>query len=309
MTLEERLNQLPQAADELAADVRADERLYQRIRYQVSHSDAARRKRPWLKALIPAGAVALAAVLIVLVWPNILGGRTNLTIESVTAGNTGNAVPMPSTRADLPAGSVTLDSSSGVPEFRNIWAGNSDSSFPMVLVNGAYYRLLSTPKSLSDKQLGGAIGTVGQYTTEMTGSGLCSNTVLQGETVWQVRGMGEAAVAARIDGKLRVFQRVTANGQGVAPSSLAQAIAQSGVKELSLSGVGRVRDVQTAQRLLDTLLYGATYQGSGCSKTSQVLHIVFDNGVTLQMYVRDTSLASGGTWSCPAFFEQFRQAI
>ena len=40
-----------------------------------------------------------------------------------------------------------------------------------------------------------------------------------------------------------------------------------------------------------------------------VLHIVFGNGVTLQMYVRDTSLSSDGTWSCPAFFEQFRQAI
>ena len=81
------------------------------------------------------------------------------------------------------------------------------------------------------------------------------------------------------------------------------------MKELSLSGVGRVRDAQTAQRLLDTLLYGATYQGSGCSKTSQVLHIVLSNGITLQMYVRDSLLSSGGTWSCPAFFEAFRQAI
>ena len=268
------------------------------------------RKRLQLrKALIPAGAFVLAAVLLVLFWPGISGSRTPLNIKSLTAGDNGGSVPVPSTRADLPAGSVSLDSGNDVPAFRNIWAGNSDSSFPMVMVNGAYYRLLSTPKKLSDKQLGGALGTVEHYTTEMNGYGLCSNTVLQGETVWQVRGMGEAAIAARIDGSLRVFQRVTANGQGLAPASLAEAIAQSGVSELSLSGIGRIRNAQTAQQLLSTLLYNSSYQGSGCSKTSQVLHIVFSNGVTLQMYVRDTSLSSCGTWSCPAFFEQFRQAI
>ncbi len=307
MTLEERLTQLPQAADELAADVRADERLYQRIRHQAEGMP--RKRVPLRRVLIPAGAFALAAVLLVLVWPGITGGTVPLNIMSVTAGDNGGNVPLPSTRADLPAGSVSLDSADDVPAFRNIWAGNSDSNFPMVMVNGAYYRLLSTPKKLSDKQLGSPLGTVDQYTNDMNGYGLCSNTVLQGETVWQVNGMGGAAVAARIDGSLRVFQRVTANGQGTAPASLAEAIAQSGVRELSLSGVGRVRNEQTAQQLLNTLLYSASYQGSGCSKTSQVLHIVFGNGVTLQMYVRDTSLSSGGTWSCPAFFEQFRQAI
>ena len=264
---------------------------------------------PLWKALIPVGAAAVAAALILLVWPGAVGGQAPLNIESVTAGNAGAFIPEPSTRADLPQGSVSLGGAESAPDFRNIWAGNSNSSFPMVMVNGAYYRLLSTPKKLSDKQLGSAVGTVQQYTTEMSGSGLCSNTVLQGETVWQVRGMGQAAVAARIDGTLRVFQRVTADGRGTGASSLAEAIAQSGVKELSLSGVGRVRDQNTAQRLLSTLLSGASYQGSACQKTSQVLHIVFTNGVTLQMYVRDNSLSSCGTWSCPAFFEQFRNAI
>ena len=209
------------------------------------------------KALIPVGAAAVAAALILLVWPGAVGGQAPLNIESVTAGNAGAFVPEPSTRADLPQGSVSLGGAESAPDFRNIWAGNSNSSFPMVMVNGAYYRLLSTPKKLSDKQLGSAVGTVQQYTTEMSGSGLCSNTVLQGETVWQVRGMGQAAVAARIDGTLRVFQRVTADGQGAGASSLAEAIAQSGVKELSLSGVGRVRDQNTAQRLLSTLLDNA----------------------------------------------------
>ena len=307
MTLEERLQQLPQAADELAADVRADERLYQKIRH-AAEGTPARKRVPVLKALVPAGALAMAALLIVLMWPG-MAVNPSMNIESVTAGDNGGAVPLPSTRADLPQGSVTLDGADSVPSFRNIWSGSSDSSFPMVLVNGAYYRLLSSPKKLNDSQLANAVGTVDQHTSGMDGSGIVSNTVLQGETVWQVRGMGQSVVAARIDGSLRVFQRVTANGKGTAPGSLAEAIAQNGVRELSLSGVGRIRDGQKAQQLLNTLLSSASFQGTGCSKTSQVLHIVFSNGVTLQMYVRDNSLASGGTWSCPAFFEQFSQAI
>lgn len=308
MTLEERLNNLPQAADELAADVRADDKLFEKIRYEAAKAQQQPRRKPLLKALIPAGALVMAAVLVILIWPGAAGGKNPLNIQSVTAGN-GEPQPLPSTRADLPAGSITVDTPAGAPSFRNIWAGSSDSSFPMVMVNGAYYRLLSSPKNLSDGQLANALGTVEQYISGMNGSGLCSNTVLQGETVWQVRGMGTSAVAARIDGSLRVFQRVTANGQGAAPGSLSEAIAQTGVKELSLSGVGRVRDSGKAQQLLNTLVSGASYQGSGCSKTSQVLHIVFNNGITLQMYVQDNSLSSGGTWYCPAFFEQFRLAI
>ena len=303
--MEERLKQLPQTADELAADVRADDKLFETIRYEAARADSKPRRKPLLQILIPVGALAMAAVLAILVWPGIMGGNGPLNIQSVTAGNGGDPVPVPSTRADLPAGSITLGSPDDAPSFRNIWAGSSDSSFPMVLVNGAYYRLLSGSKGLSDSQLAGAVGTVEQYISGMNGSGICSNTVLQGETVWQVQGMGSSAVAARIDGSLRVFQRVTANGQGAVPGSLAEAIAQYGVTELSLSGVGRVRDPQKAQQLLNTLVFSASFQGGGCSQTSQVLHIAFSNGITLQMYVRDNSLSSGGTWYCPAFFDQF----
>ena len=306
MTLEERLKQLPETADELAADVRADERLYQAIRYEAARTPATRR-RTGLRILVPA-ALVFAAVMAVLVLPRV-SVTPSLRIESVTAGSPGEPQPVPSTRADVPAGSVSLGSGDDIPAFRSIWAGNSDSSFPMILFNGAYYRLLSSPKKLSDSQLAGSVSSVEQYTTEMYGNGLCSNAVLQGETVWQVRGMGQAVLAARIDGALRVFQLVTANGAGRMPGSLYEAIPSSGVKELSLSGVGRVRDGQTAQRLLSTLLNGAYAQGSGCQRSGQVLHIVYSNGVTLQMYVRDASLSAGGTWSCPDFFDQFRQAI
>ena len=303
-TLEKQLQQLPKTADELAADVRADEKLYQVIRTRAAQRGA-RTVRRWI---VSAAAVAAAAALILLCLPQG-GQQSTLNIESVTAGDSGGAAPAPSTRADLPAGSVTLQNADDVPAFRNLWAGNSDSRFPMVLVNGVYYRLLSSPKQLKNSQLGAEIGTIAQYTTEMTGTGLCSNTVLSGETVWQVRGMGDSVVAARIDGQIRVFQQVTANGQGRVPASLSEAIAQGGVTEISLSGVGRVRDAATAQRLAGVLVSQAFCQGGGCARTGQVLHIAFSNGVTLQMYVQNDSVSSAGTWSCPAFFEQFRQAI
>ena len=134
MTLEERLNQLPQTADELAADVRADEKLYQDIRYKAAQQGTERRRVLRRGVLIPAAALALTAVLLIAVLPGLNGGSP-LNIKSVTAGNPGQQ-PLPSTRADLPAGSITLDSGDSVPSFRNLWAGNSDSNFPMILLTG-----------------------------------------------------------------------------------------------------------------------------------------------------------------------------
>lgn len=303
MTLEERLKQLPQSADALAADVQADDQLYRKIREEAARGAAPRtRRQRW----IPAAALAAAAALLFFLIPRS-GAPAPLNIESVTAGGSDSLLSTPATRADLPAGSVSIESADSVPAFRELWSGNSDSRFPMVLINGAYYRLLSSPRQLKNSQLAAEAGTVSQYTSEMTGSGLCSNTVLAGETVWYVRGMGEAAVAARVDGALRVFQRVTAGGQG-APGSLAEAIPQSGVTELSLSGVGRIRDAGTAQQLVGALVAQADRQGGGCRKTGQVLHITYASGVTLQLYVQDNTLAGPGTWSCPAFFTQFQQA-
>ena len=308
MTLDERLAQLAEAADELAADVQADDKLYSKIRYQAAKASAGSSRPRWQRlAWLPATAVALIVLTVTLV--PVLRGSAPLEIRSVTAGGQTEAVPLPSTRADLPAGSVSVGNASDIPAFQNLWAGNSDTSFPMVLVNGSYYRLLSSPKKLSNKLLGQEIGTVEHYTPEMNGSGFCSNTVLQGETVYSVQGMGTAVIAASIDGNIRVFQQVTANGNDSVPQKLSQVIPASGVSELSLSGVGRIKERHTAESLVSTLLGGAAYQGSGCSRTSQVLHIKYTNGITLQMYVRGQSLSASGTWSCPAFFEQFEAAL
>ncbi len=304
MTLEEQLNHLPETANELASDVIADEHLLTRIRMRAA-APLQKHRVTW-RVAVPA--VAAAAVLLVLLTVPQRDFSVMPHIENLSAGNAGT-IPQPSTRADLPAGSVTLESSGNVPAFRNIWAGNSEASFPMVLDNGKYYRLLSTPRNLNEKQLGNAIGTVTMLTSEMNGQGLCSNTVLQGENVWQVRGMGDAVVAARIDGSLRVFQRVTAGNAGQIPARLSEFMTASNVAELSLSGVGRIQNAQKAQELLSLLLNSASYVSGSCARSGQVLHIVYQNGITLQLYVSGNTCSSCGTWSCPAFFDQFQQSL
>jgi hypothetical protein len=304
VTLEERLNDLKKTADEMAADVRADDRLLAEIRQKAVRGRVLSpiRRKAW--ALVPAACAAMA-VLVLLVLPLFKTGPVSPVIESIAAGSTQvTAQPSPVTSADLPGGSVLLGASSEKPSFRSIWSGNSNTSFPMILVNGTYYRLLTSPKKLNKSLLGQAVGTVATYTTEMTGEGICSNTVLAGETVYQVNGMGSAAVAANIDGTLRIFQQVTAGSAGSVPSSLSQALGKAKVKEISLSGVARVTDPATAQQLYDRLVGGASYVSASCSRTSQSLHIVYDNGVTLQLFVSGTTVMSAGSWSCPDFFRQ-----
>ena len=41
----------------------------------------------------------------------------------------------------------------------------------------------------------------------------------------------------------------------------------------------------------------------------QSLLIELDNGLTVQMSVRDENLSACGTWSCPEFFEAFEEAV
>ena len=111
---------------------------------------------------------------------------------------------------DLPKGSISI-SQREKPGYRGIWAPASGANFPLLCVDGRYYRLLTNPTSLGSDLTGSALGTVDAYTSEpaLTSGGIVSNIVPQGETVYSVNGMSGAMVAANVDGSMRVFQRVS----------------------------------------------------------------------------------------------------
>ena len=309
-SVEERLHTLPDIAEN--SGLQADEQLKRKI------LRAAREKEAPRRALMPRLAAA-ACALIVLVGAAAFAlpalrdnGPVPIQkplIESYPAGSLsiGEITAM-----DVPPGSITIRSSKN-PSYRSIWAPMSGGNFPLIGVNGRYYRLLTNPTSVSGSLLGQSLGTVDTFTSEpaLAGkSGICSNVVAQGETVYAVNGMNGAMAAANVNGQMRVFQRVSFGDNAlVGKESLADTLKAPNAVALELSGVGTVNDASTAQHLVSILVKNASFLRAGGSETNQSLLIQLQNGIVLQMAVNGERLIACGTWACPEFFEAFQEAM
>lgn len=214
---------------------------------------------------------------------------------------------------DISPGNITLGSEGEAPAYRSIFAPGQGGNFPLVKVGNATYRLLTQPGSVSEGLLGESLSQVTEFTLEpaLGTSSTISNTVAQGDQVYAIVGMEGAMVAARVDGTLRAFQRVSFAGTAVVGSeTLADTLcAPSQVQSMELSGVGAITDSAVASRLMEVLLSEAVYQGSGSASGSQSLLLSLSNGLTLQLMVGEDSVSACGTWSCPEFFEAFGEAL
>ena len=309
-SVEERLHTLPDIAEN--SGLQADEQLKRKILRVAREKEAPRR------ALMPRLAAA-ACALIVLVGAAAFAlpalrdnGPVPIQkplIESYPAGSLsiGEITAM-----DVPPGSITIRSSKN-PSYRSMWAPMSGGNFPLIGVNGRYYRLLTNPTSVSGSLLGQSLGTVDTFTSEpaLAGkSGICSNVVAQGETVYAVNGMNGAMAAANVNGQMRVFQRVSFGDNAlVGKESLADTLKAPNAVALELSGVGTVNDASTAQHLVSILVKNASFLRAGGSETNQSLLIQLQNGIVLQMAVNGERLIACGTWACPEFFEAFQEAM
>lgn len=308
MNMDERLGSLPKIADEMLSDVQAGPQLKARILTKAAKGSEVR-FRP-LRAT-PAFCCALVIVTAA-VWgiPSMLRGGQDTVVDNQPAGV--SVEPIATMRADVPSGSLSLSAGSNAPAYRSIWASASGAYFPLIQLDGRTYRMLTTPSSLSSSKLGSALGTIASYTSEpsLSSAGAVSNVVLEGETVYAVSHMDGSAVAANVDGKMRVFQRVSFNGGAViGGENLMDTLGNASVTEITLSGVGAVTDAASAQHLFDILTSSASYQSSGCQTTSQSLLIKFSNGVTLQLAVSGEKVMACGTWACPDFFAVFTEAL
>jgi hypothetical protein len=285
-------------------------------------------KQPSARSLLrPMPMMAMAAVLVVLVAagsllaPGALAPSTspnggNDVFDSLPAGQ---ATVMPITfRAsallDVPPGSISLTPGSNIPEYRSIWEKGGGGNFPLIGVNGKYYRLMRNPSSIPQNLVGGSIGQVSEYTDEPAladPNQIVSNAVNQGETVYAVDGMGEALVAASVNGEMRVFQRVSfANNAILGWESLSDTLGISGkVIAMELTDVGTISDESKAAELADILLSNASFiDTAGSQNGNRSLLIKLSNGLFLQMFVKNDTLSACGSWSCPEFFEAFQAA-
>ena len=311
--VEERLRDLPRMAE--TAGLQADEALRRRI-LRAAEGKGKQRRNVWLRRAAPVMAAlvilvgAAFAALPALQSPRGPQPTQTPLLASFSAGDgelTGDKLAL-----DVPAGSITIKSSRN-PSYRSIWAKASGGNFPLVGVNGRYYRLLTNPTSVTGSLLGSALGTVDTFTSEpaLAGKkGVISNVVAQGETVYAVSGMNNALVAAPVDGQMRVFQRVSFGDNAlIGNESLADTLKSNAPVALELSGVGTVNDPATAQRLVKILTDSARFRRAAGSESNQSLLIQLKNGIVMQMSVNGERIIACGTWTCPEFFDAFQEAL
>ena len=302
------LEQLSQTGDRALSGLEADRHLMLRIERAAAQPPQPRKRKVWAPAL--ACAMALVVCFAVTV-PMLRQPRQNSLITSQAAGN--GVAGSERALLNMSEDSVSIGQNGAAPAYRSIWEEGS-GTFPLIGAQGRYYRMLTTPGTVSDSLLGTSLGTVAEFTTEPSLSGgdvLLSNAAAFGTEVYEINGMGGTLVAAEVNGSMRLFQRVSFNGNALRGSeALDDTLQISGhIASMELSDVGVITDAATCEGLMSTLLDCATYESSGTVSGRQSLLIGLDNGLTVQLAVRDDNLSACGTWSCPEFFEAFEAAM
>jgi len=305
-----KLNQLPQIAEETLGGLKADQALYKRI---ITNKPQGHKTHIFQPRRILALASALMLVVgSSLLYPYLLGkGQQNK--QQFQTHMAGIVPQVAALRAgNLPQGSIHLGIPGKIPEFKGVWANSSGGNFPLIRVNGAFYRLLKNPSTVDVGMLGATLGMVEIFTEEpaLDSSGqLLSNTASVGTQVSQINDMPGTALAAEVNGSLRVFQRVSFSGNALLGSESLIDTLRGSVAGLQLSGVGTVTDAQKVSSLMSLLFNESSYQSSSTASSDQALLIQYGNGIVLQMAVKGNNLIACGTWNNPGFIEAFKAAV
>lgn len=303
------LRSLPSDAEQALGGLTATPFLKARIDRAVQENHP-RKVRFVLPRWVPAVCCAAVVLVAVLLFQPLTPAQPDPLITSDTMGNP-TAAPTGLLTADLESGSALISSSSSKPGYRSIWTAVKDGSFPLIGMNGKFYRMLTSPNAVDSALLGESIGTIAEFTTEPSLSGanaIMSNVAGFNSPVYTIKGVHEnTLIAAEVNGRTRLFQRVSFNGNALrGKESLADTLAVSGrVVAMELSSVGTVTDPAACEALMATLLSAASYESSGSISSKQALLIELDNGLVVQMAVKGEHLAACGVWSCPEFFESF----
>ena len=308
-----RLEQLKPIADEMLAGLHAGEGMKYRVR-EAALAKAPRR-RP-ARVLVPAVCCAALAIACVGVIRGQSGSLPNAVVEisTLTAGSGDESAPEGGVRIAGVLGDGANVRAAGQENETLFASGEGD--MPLVALGGGVYRMLNQPSALSDALRGDAVGEVTLFTGEPSlasdealSAGL-SNVAAEGSAIYAVAGIdSQTAVAAEVNGALRLFQRVSYAGKGPGQRSLSEVFSVRGqVKELALSGVGTLSG-DAANAVADVLLGSATLVSADASARKQSLTVTLNNGLKLQLGVSGDTVYGCGGWSCPEFFEAFEAAL
>ena len=313
-----RLERLPDIAGQQLGGLQATEKMRREILRKAAEQEKPAKVYAWRPVLAMCAALVLCVGLAT--WtmestsPDIGPTSSPLIIDSQPAGNgvglrDGGGEPQA-----ISAKAVSIEGAVDTPVYHSILEETRGGNFPMILLHNEAYRLLKTPADVSGSLLSDSVGEVTEYTLEpaLSGGGVVSNVVSQGEPVFVVQGMEGAMIAANVDGAMRAFQRVSFAGTAVlGDERLADTLCSpENVASIELSGVGATHDAAKARELMKVLLDNAEYQSASVSSSgAQSLLIGLQNGLSLQLIVSEDSVSACGTWSCPEFFEAFAEAV
>lgn len=309
------LERLAPTADEMLSGLHADETMKRRI---LSAAREEKKRSVSMPHLVPALCCAALAVACI----GMFAPRLSQTAVSAAASPAPVSIDTIAAGDEQAASMTRMADVSGTARVRAA-GGSSDSLFastsgdiPLVAVNGAVYRMLSTPTNVESSLLGDAVGMVSTTTDEpsladdsaMTGG--LSNVAEAGQTIYAVSGVDvNTAVACEVGGNMRLFQRVSYAGKGPGGQGLEDTFSVRGqVAELTLSGVGTLIG-DAANDAAAVLLDHATLKSADSSARKQTLTVTLTNGLKLQLGVSGDTVSACGKWSCPEFFEAFESGL
>lgn len=324
---EKSLDHLGPIADEMLGGLHADDAMRLKIKRAVAEGGIKHQKSAALRL-----APALCCAALALVCVGVAGVRLNSRDTALDAGvmPISETIAMEAVEIDTIAAGEGVEAEAGVmlagigdgakvrmaaPTHESLFA-SGDGDMPMVAVESGVYRMLKTPKDIGSSLLGGEVGCVNVFTDEPSLAGKqemkkgLSNVAAEGSTIYKVSGLpASTMVAAEVDGRMRLFQRVSYAGKGPGSESLEDTFCVRGkVKEATLSGVGTLSG-SAANKVIGVLLDQATLKSADASARKQSLTVTLENGLKLQLGVSGDTLCGCGGWSCPEFFEAFEAAL
>lgn len=301
-----KLSQLKQTADEALGGLVAGPALFERARQAANRPAAPKRSTPQ-RILAFAMSLALVLGLSALALPQIFKGSE----PSLTTMQMGQETPPGAQlKADLPRGSLQL-STADKPAFQGVFMRGSGANFPLIRVDGRWYRLLTHPSDVKGL-LGPALGQVEAYNEEPAldlGGSILSNIAPLGSPVYSIRGMGNSVVAAEFDGNARLFQRVSFAGEALIGSEGLADVLPAGASALQISGLGTIKDPGQVQSLLAILHQQSSRQGNQLKSSDQALLVQYPNGIVLQWFLSGDKLSACGTYASPAFIKEFERLL
>lgn len=314
------LEHLAPIADEMLAGLQAGEGMKRRI-VQAAGVQAAPKRSA--RAFVPAICCASLAVACVSIIGLRLGNMGSLGDRASVGSEPGTvaigAIAAGDTSAQEPVSVAELGNGVSVravaPQGESLFASGA-GDMPLLTVDGAVYRMLATPQDVGSALIGETVGQVAAHVQEPSlasreemQAGL-SNIAQAGTDIYAVADMASTTlVAADVDGKTRLFQRVSYAGDGPGSQTLEDTFSVRGkAKLLELSGVGTLEG-ETANAVIDVLLDNATLKSADATARRQTLTVTLESGIKLQLGVSGDTLCGCGGWSCPEFFEAFDAAL